>query len=513
MQGKTFLTAIFCVTRSILFAETKIIGAAGQKSQAREIIQKIDDLRKQSPNLQREISSLKVSVNDSSVEFHNGSWIRTVAANDGARGNRSNLLIVDEYRLVDIDIINTVLRKFQTAPRQPKYLSKPEYAHLQERNKEIYLSSAYFKSHPTYERIESYTNSMVNGKSYFTCSLPYQIAIKEGLLMREQVEDEMQETTFNEISWLMEMESLFYGQSTKSIFKFDDLHRARKVGKCFYPKEVLSMINDKEKTFAIPKKENGEIRILSADIAVMSGNQNDSTAITVARLIPKKSHEYSIEIVYLESIEGMHTGRQALRIKQLYHDMNIDTIVIDRAGSGIGVLDALMETTTDTERGVEYEALSVMNNDDLAKRCMYSNAPKVIYAIHATADLNSDMALKFKDALVRNKIKIPMPEDEGFEFLNSSKGYEKLPLDVKQAFKMPYIHTSLFINEVVNLEAEINDVGRIKLKEARSARKDRYSSTSYLVYYVMEELEVKGRKRKSSFDPSQLFMVKTPKPY
>src|SRR5690625_3051486 len=32
-QGKTFLTAIFCVTRAILFAETKIIAAAGQKNQ------------------------------------------------------------------------------------------------------------------------------------------------------------------------------------------------------------------------------------------------------------------------------------------------------------------------------------------------------------------------------------------------------------------------------------------------------------------------------------------------
>lgn len=85
-QGKTFLTAIFCVVRAILYPESKIVAAAGQKSQAREIIQKIDDMRKSSPNLQREISNIKVSINDSSIEFHNGSWIRTVAANDGARG-------------------------------------------------------------------------------------------------------------------------------------------------------------------------------------------------------------------------------------------------------------------------------------------------------------------------------------------------------------------------------------------------------------------------------------------
>ena len=53
--------------------------------------------------------------------------------------NRLNIIIVDEFRMVDIDIINKVIRKFNTAPRQPKYLNKPEYAHLAERNKEFYL--------------------------------------------------------------------------------------------------------------------------------------------------------------------------------------------------------------------------------------------------------------------------------------------------------------------------------------------------------------------------------------
>ena len=31
-----------------------------------------------------------------------------------------------------------------TAPRSPKYLNKKEYEHLQEENKELYLSSAWY---------------------------------------------------------------------------------------------------------------------------------------------------------------------------------------------------------------------------------------------------------------------------------------------------------------------------------------------------------------------------------
>ncbi|KGM93368.1 hypothetical protein ADU90_06340 (plasmid) [Clostridium botulinum] len=110
-QGKTFLTAIFCCVRCILFPESKVIVSSGQKSQAREVIEKIDDLRKTSPNLEREISYLTTNSNDARVEFHNGSWIKIVASNDGARSKRSNVLIVDEFRMVDLDILNKVLRK------------------------------------------------------------------------------------------------------------------------------------------------------------------------------------------------------------------------------------------------------------------------------------------------------------------------------------------------------------------------------------------------------------------
>ena len=94
---------------SILFPGTKIVIASGTKGQAREVIEKIDDLRKESPNLKREIEDLKTSTNDARVEFHNGSWIKIVASNDGARSKRANLLIVDEFRMVDFEILCFVL--------------------------------------------------------------------------------------------------------------------------------------------------------------------------------------------------------------------------------------------------------------------------------------------------------------------------------------------------------------------------------------------------------------------
>ena len=139
-QGKTYLTALFCVVRCILFPKTKICVASSTRVQANEILLKIKDdfmvgYGWGSDNLRREIKEVKISQTESIIRFYNGSWIQVVTASDSARGKRANILIVDEFRMVDLDTIDTVLRNFLTTPRQPAYLKNKEYSHLQEPNK------------------------------------------------------------------------------------------------------------------------------------------------------------------------------------------------------------------------------------------------------------------------------------------------------------------------------------------------------------------------------------------
>ena len=477
-----------------------------------EIIQKIRELHENSPLLQREIKDIKTSSNDPRVDFHGGSWIRVVAANDGARGARANLLIVDEYRLVPNDIVETVLRKFLISPRLPKFFNKPEYKDrddLKERNKQIFLSSAWYKAHESWDRVVTYKDMMTEGKSYFVCSIPYQISIKEGLLLREDIEDEMAERTFSEIKFLMEMEALFFGSNMNSYFTFEEIHKNRTLTKAYYPREVYELVNDK--TVAPPKKEPDEIRVVSADIATMSGSENDASAFTVARLIRTNSG-YDRHIIYSEALEGAHTSIQANRIRQLYDDFNCDYIVLDTFNSGIGVYDRLTEHTTDPQRGTEYTPLSCMNDDRLAQRCVFPNAPKVVYSVRASGQLNSEIASNFKDSLRRGIIKLPVIEDEAKDILDGIKGYSSLPPELKVNFRLPYIQTTLMANEILNLEFEVSDAGNIKLKEVGGARKDRYSSVSYLNYFA-SELEVKNRKRNTDVDYTKLIRIHPPKRY
>jgi len=90
--GKTWLTALFCVVRCILFPKTKICIASSTRVQANEVLSKIvDDFMKNygwgSENLCREIKGKPIiSPNKGQIDFQNGSWIKVVTAADSGRG-------------------------------------------------------------------------------------------------------------------------------------------------------------------------------------------------------------------------------------------------------------------------------------------------------------------------------------------------------------------------------------------------------------------------------------------
>ena len=74
---------------------------------------------------------------------------------------------------------------------------------------------------------------------------------------------------------------------------------------------------------------------------------------------------------------------------------------------------------------------------------------------------------------------------------------------------MPYIHTTLLVNELINLEYETKGVN-IKVYEKTGMRKDRVSSVGYN-YWVQCQLETKLKKpNEKNFDPSKFIMSKQP---
>lgn len=488
-QGKTYLTALFCCVRCILFPGTKIVVSSGTLKQANEVLLKIqDDFMKQSSILRSEIEKCNIGQNDASIYFKNGSWIKTRTSSENSRSARANCIVVDEFRMVDETVINTVLRKFLTSPRQPKYLQKPEYAHMQERNKEIYMSSAYFKSSWAYRKAQSYTlNFFDDTKKYFICGLPYQVSVREGLLSRSQLEDEMSEADYNELVQQMEMECLWFGDTDGSLFKFDELTARRRLRKAFPP---LSFCNDK---ITISKLTATGKRILSIDVALMQSTKkkkNDASAIFINDLIQVNDTAYQSNFVYGETFEGLKTDELGMIVMKYFYEYQCTDLVLDTNGIGLGVYDFITKDQICQENGKRYQAMTCINDKDMAERCKVRDANKVVWSVKANANFNNEICVLLRNGIQNGKINFLIPEQDADSSLKETyKGYFKMSPTEQAKLKMSYIQTTFAIYELIKLDHEVKN-GNIKVKEVEGMRKDRYSSIAYS-YWCACQLELK----------------------
>lgn len=338
--GKSFISAVYCATRAVLYPGSKICVASGTRGQAINILEKITtELKPRSPELRSEIDEKNSQINGTNaiISFYNTSFIKVVTASDSSRGNRANVLLLDEFRLIPPDVIDTVLRKFLTQRRMPDYEEltdeQRQIEYDKEKNLTMWLSSAWFKDNWSYMKcVDTFKAMLQDTKKQFICAFPYQLSIKEGLLDKETVEDEMCETSFSDIKFKMEMCAEFYGSAEDAFFDFSDISKNRKIQYPILPTKLASKINSAN--FKIPQKQQNEVRILSADIALMSSkkNNNDATAIFINQMLPNKYNRYVSNIVYTEEHEGLRTDDQALVIRKLFDEFDCDYLVLDTNG-------------------------------------------------------------------------------------------------------------------------------------------------------------------------------------
>lgn len=518
--GKTFISAVYCCVRCILYPGTQICIASGTRGQAINVLEKILlELKPNSPELRAEINEKDSRINGTNAQivFKNTSIIKVVTASDSSRGNRCNVLLLDEYRLIDKDTIDTVLRKFLTLRRHPRYdeltEAQRQTAYAREKNLTLYLSSAYFKDHWSYAKCTDTFNQMIyNAKKQFVCGFPYQLSMSEGLLDEQAVQDEMSESSFNEVRWSMEMCAEFFGSEDGAFFEFASISKNRRIKYPMLPGSVSSLLN--ASAIGIQPKQNGELRILSADIALMASKRtnNDATAVFINQMLPTKSGRYLSNIVYADSYEGLRTDDQALIIRKLFDEYACDYIVLDTMGVGLGVYDCLVKEIVDSEMGESYPALSCCNDKVMADRCTVPGAEKVIWSVKASAQFNSDCAYLLREAFKSGRIRLLEDECAAGISLAELRGYSSLTLEEQTRIQLPYIHTTLLISELTKLRHEESG-GKVKLFERTGMRKDRYSSLSYN-YYVATQLETKMNRRMRndvSFANTNMFVIRPPR--
>ena len=493
--SKTFTTAVFVLAYALLYSGTRIVVVSGVKEQAYQILVKIKEIRNMMPYdiLDLEINEFRESLNTNqdNVEFHNTSAIKIVASADGARGQRCTVMIVDESAIVQKEIYDAVLVPMGTIGRKPPYLQNPKYAHMEERTKTIMLTSARDESNWNYGLYQTYLENMkrFGTKSTFNLiCLPYQVSVKNNLVSKEKLIEQMRDENFDMDTFNMEMGALWSKTIKDGYYNMGKLANCRLLKYPEYPKYLQNEINMKE--FSILSNRDDEIRIVSADIALMGSNNgviNDNTVITYMVAYPNKTNSsYIREVRYIETVNGgVPIDTHALRIRELFNEFNCDYIVLDTNGIGMSVFNSLSKAGVSSITGEKLVAYGCMNDPAMQELVSDKNADKLIYSVKASQSLNKDMNTDLQSRIIRKQLRLPIEVRDATDIFSRNERYPEwitTDSDIYKKILQPYKETDNLINEMINLK--LVDPENIKLKEKSGKRKDRFSSVVMGNYFI-----------------------------
>lgn len=517
--GKSFIIGWIVVALAILFPHIKIVLASSTKSQARLLVtQKImGEIYNRYPNVRKEIDykNSSLSYNDTYINFFNGSQIVCVTSTDNARGNRCAVLVDEESVKMDQNIKVNVLGKFlNNGERVPRYESNPKWTGFKPKNEKkkiIHITSAEFQTNPVYQEcIDAIDNMMEEDDStQAVISMHWGFPVAEPFIKmnyEDDIKPEMEKSSFSKLWWSQENEGLFVSESEFSLFGYQELTKLRTLKTLYRPIPDHLYLDKKELETWKRKnkitKDKDEKIIMGCDIAVMGGG-SDNTVFAIVKA-KQKGSRYNREILYLEHTNNAHSESQAIRLKQLYYDFDVDIICLDCMGAGIGIADAASKVQYDSKRDMEYPAFTVFNREDMKDRSFgvdIDNAIPCIYGFKQDAKINHFLLTWLKSVVESGRLEIPVTFEEAKDLVDEDMQENEM-LKILQS----NIECDLLVKEMSALEVKQQANNPYLKVENNTMRKDRFSALGFANYYIqlLEQDITKKKKKKSSL--SSLFL-------
>lgn len=380
--GKTWLTAVFSILHAMLYPNSQIGIIAPSFKQAEFFFDKIQEIYDNSPYVRAASKSRpKRATFRARLNFRNGSFIEGLPLGTGnkIRGQRYNIIIIDEYAQVDEEIIKTVVLPMMTVKR--KGIT----------NRTIIASSAYFTWNHFYTRYIHY-NIMAEEK-------PKQYAVHEHNYLDVKLVPE-NERQFDMDEDIIEMIRV---ESTQEQFDMEVMCKFPVEGNSFISQALLDRCTPKNNELDRESPiefvgENSYIYSMGIDAARVQGG--DNFAISVIKI---DHHMNNLKrYVFCHTMNGATYQEMVFAIRKVLQVFPIADICMDSGGGGLTLKDLLAEPY-DNKAGVA--GLPILDMDD--KETENLVGVRILRMINFTRPVVNDMYMRLKADMQHKHLAYP----------------------------------------------------------------------------------------------------------
>ncbi len=312
----------------------------------------------------------------------------------------------------------------------------------------------------------------------------YQLAILEGAVKEDMIEEMKLNGTYNEASFDREYGSVWSGDAENAYFSSDVFEKHRIL---LQPEYEHSGRSSKNAYYVV---------------AVDVGRKGCNSEAAIIKVTPQPQGDAIKSLVCIYSLSAEHFEQQAIHIKKLYYKYKARTVVIDANGLGVGLVDFMVKSQIDPETNDELPPFGVeggtyeeaaqdykqYRTDDMVKDAMY--------LVKANAPINTEAHAYVQTQMSSGKIKFLIDEQTAKVKLMSTKMGQNMTPDERNDYLMPFQQTTILKDQMMNLIEDNEGVNVILKQNNRGIPKDKFSAFEYGMYYIKLEEDARKRRKK-----------------
>ncbi|TPF17942.1 hypothetical protein [Priestia megaterium] len=465
---------------------TIAITASTKESAVKIWKEKHDEILRFYPSMADEIKSANFSKDSGRVEFQNGAIIDNLANAQSSKGLRRRRGSLEESALIDKDLYDDAIEPIFNIPRTT---ATGEIDPTELNGQINRFSTSGYKNSDEYEKILTMVKESSDLKGSFVFGSDWRIPIHFGRQKMSTINKARQGnvTRFRQ-NYLCD----WIGASDGALINISKLIKARTIA---------------TPELECPKDKRGNLElneyVIGVDVARSPSESNNKSAIVVLKLI--RNAQGVIRQVHVVNItcppNGLNYKEQAVIVKRIFKkyggslDLNksrVKAVIVDANAIGQGLIETLLEDSTDPETNEELGCWDTINTDDKPE---VSDSPPIVYSLKSQG-INGEIIRTFIDYVESNKLKLLKSYEDMKENIQNGTKQEDVDLACAQ--------TQIFIDEVANLRLKKTQNNITVEQVVKRIDKDRYAALAYSLYYVSLFLEKEAED--TNLDDFMFFM-------